>query len=58
MFRITGGTCDAFTLGEILIMAAINLESTRLGTEGHPPGHQSKYARHVHRARSRNSQQR
>jgi hypothetical protein len=32
MFRITAETCRAFTLAEILIMAAINnLKSTRSG---------------------------
>lgn len=30
MFRITAETCRAFTLAEVLILAAMNLESTRL----------------------------
>jgi hypothetical protein len=30
MFRITADTCRAFTLAEILILAAINVESARL----------------------------
>jgi len=58
MFRITVATCDAFTLGEVLIMAAINLESTRLNVEAPAPAGQSKNARHVHRASVRNPQQR
>jgi hypothetical protein len=29
MFRITDKTCRAFSLAEILIMAAINVESSR-----------------------------
>jgi len=33
MFRITSETCHAFTLAEVLILAAINLESTRLAAE-------------------------
>ncbi len=35
MFRITSQTCHAFTLAEVLILAAMNLESTRLAAEGH-----------------------
>jgi hypothetical protein len=34
MFRITSETCHAFTLAEVLILAAMNLESTRLAAEG------------------------
>ena len=34
MFRITAETCRAFTLAEVLILAAINVESTRLAAEG------------------------
>jgi hypothetical protein len=34
MFRITSETCRAFTLAEVLILAAINVESTRLAAEG------------------------
>lgn len=34
MFRITSETCHACTLAEVLILAAINLESTRLAAEG------------------------
>ena len=34
MFRITAETCRAFTLAEILILAAMNVESTRLAAEG------------------------
>jgi hypothetical protein len=30
MFRITAETCHAFTLAEVLILAAINLESARV----------------------------
>ena len=33
MFRITSETCRAFTLAEVLILAAMNMESTRLATE-------------------------
>ena len=34
MFRITSETCHAFTLAEVLILAAMNMESTRLVAEG------------------------
>ena len=34
MFRITSETCHAFTLAEVLIQTAINVESTRLVAEG------------------------
>jgi hypothetical protein len=34
MFRITSETCHAFTLAEVLILTAINIESTRLVAEG------------------------
>ena len=51
MFQITAATCRAFTFGEVLIMAAMNIESVRLGAEGHVRANgaaaQSKYARHV-----------
>jgi hypothetical protein len=51
MFQITAETCRAFTFAEVLVMAAINLESIRLSPEGriHANGAaaQSKYARHV-----------
>jgi len=30
MFRITAETCHAFTLAEILILAAMNVETARL----------------------------
>jgi len=33
MFRITSETCRAFTLAEVLILAAMNMESTRLAAE-------------------------
>ena len=33
MFRITSETCHAFTLAEVLILAAMNVESTRLAAE-------------------------
>ena len=33
MFRITSETCRAFTLAEVLILAAMNMESTRLTAE-------------------------
>ncbi len=38
MFRITFETCHAFTLAEVLILAAMNVESTRLAAESqvHP----------------------
>jgi hypothetical protein len=32
MFSITGKTCRAFTLAEILIMAAMNVETIRLAS--------------------------
>ena len=34
MFRITAETCRSFTLAEILIMAAMNVETIRMGSEG------------------------
>ena len=34
MFHITSETCRAFTLAEVLILAAMNMESTRLAAEG------------------------
>jgi hypothetical protein len=33
MFRITTETCRAFTLAEVLIMAAVNLENARVASE-------------------------
>jgi hypothetical protein len=51
MFQITARTCHAFTFGEVLIMAAMNVESVRLSSEGRVRANgaaaQSKYARHV-----------
>lgn len=51
MFRITSETCHAFTLAEVLILAAMNVESARLNSEGRVGANgaaaQSKYARHV-----------
>jgi hypothetical protein len=51
MFQITAETCNAFTFAEVLIMAAMNLESIRLRSEGRVRANgaaaQSKYARHV-----------
>jgi hypothetical protein len=55
MFQITAETCRAFTFAEVLIMAAINVESVRLrsqcraGADG--AATQSKKARHVVRTR-------
>jgi hypothetical protein len=34
MFRIASETCHAFTLAEVLILAAMNIESTRVVAEG------------------------
>jgi hypothetical protein len=34
MFCITAESCRRFSLAEILILAAMNLESTRLAAEG------------------------
>jgi len=34
MFQITAETCRAFTLAEVLILAAMNVENTRLAAEG------------------------
>jgi hypothetical protein len=56
MFRITKATCNAFTLAEVLILAAINLESSRLKFEHRVPV-QSKNARHFHQASVRNPEQ-
>jgi hypothetical protein len=51
MFQITAKTCLAFRFAEVLIMAAMNVESVRLRSEGrvHANGAaaQSKYGRHV-----------
>jgi hypothetical protein len=33
MFRITSETCHAFTFAEVLILAAMNIESSRLAAE-------------------------
>ncbi|HME37070.1 MAG TPA: hypothetical protein VKF84_17690 [Candidatus Sulfotelmatobacter sp.] len=34
MFRITAETCHAFTLAEILILVAMNVENNRLASQG------------------------
>lgn len=51
MFQITAATCCAFTFSEVLIMAAINIESVRLSSEvrvrTNGAASESKYARHV-----------
>lgn len=51
MFQINAATCRAFTFGEVLIMAAMNVESVRLSSEDRVRANgavaQSKYARHV-----------
>jgi len=50
MFQITAETCRAFTFAEVLIMAAMNVESVRLNSERRVRANsaaQSKYARHV-----------
>ena len=51
MFQITAETCRAFTFAEILIMAAMNVESVRVSSEDRVRANgaaaQSKYARHV-----------
>jgi hypothetical protein len=51
MFQITAETCRAFTFAEVLIMAAMNIESVRLRSEGRAGANgaaaQSKNARHV-----------
>jgi hypothetical protein len=51
MFQITARTCHAFTFGEVLILAAMNVESVRLSSEScvraKGAAAQSKYARHV-----------
>jgi len=51
MFQITAATCCTFTFGEVLIMAAMNIESVRLSSERrvrpNRAASQSKYARHV-----------
>ncbi len=54
MFQITATTCCAFTFAEVLIMAAMNVESVRLDSECRVRANgaaQSKYARHVVRTR-------
>jgi hypothetical protein len=51
MFQITAETCRAFTFAEVLILAAMNVESVRLNSQGRVGANgaavQSKYARHV-----------
>lgn len=50
MFQITAATCRTFTFAEVLIMAAMNLESVRLNPERGVRANgatRSKYARHV-----------
>lgn len=51
MFQITAETRRAFTFGEVLIMAAMDLESDRLNSERRVhacrAATQSKYALHV-----------
>ncbi len=52
MFQITAATCRSFTFGEVLIMAAMNLESVRLNSERRVRARgaaESKYPRHVAR---------
>ena len=50
MFQITAASCHTFTFAEVLLMAAMNVESVRLNSErrvrtnGAAP---SKYVRHV-----------
>ncbi len=51
MFQITAETCRAFTFAEVLIMAAINVESIRLRSESscrpNNAAGQTKNVRHV-----------
>ena len=51
MFQITAETCRAFTFAEVLIMAAMNVESVRVSSENRVRADslaaQGKYARHV-----------
>ena len=51
MFQITAETCRAFTFAEVLIMAAMNVESVRVSSENRIRANgaeaQGKYARHV-----------
>ena len=51
MFQITAETCRAFAFAEVLIMAAMNVESVRVSSEcgvrADSPEQQSKHARHV-----------
>ena len=51
MFQITAETCRSFTFAEVLIMAAMNVETIRLsfecGVRADSPAAQGKYARHV-----------
>jgi hypothetical protein len=51
MFQITAETCRAFTFAEVLIMAAMNVESVRVSPEDRVRADgaaaQSKYARRV-----------
>jgi hypothetical protein len=56
MFQITPQTCRAFTFAEVLIMAAMNVESTRLNPNWrvgvNSAGTPDKYAGHVVRPRA------
>jgi hypothetical protein len=51
MFQITAETCRAFTFAEVLIIAAMNVESARVSSEDRVRANgaaaQSKYARQV-----------
>ena len=43
MFRISARTCHAFTLGEIFIMAAANVETVRLDSAPELPERRRKH---------------
>ena len=51
MFQITAETCRAFTFAEVLIIAAMNVESARVSSQDRVRANgaaaQSKYTRHV-----------
>ena len=57
MFRITGQTCHAFTLQEVLIMAATNVESTRLTFADRVSAARTRHARYVQRTSAAKGQQ-
>ena len=61
MFQITAAPCGAFTFAEVLIIAAMNVESIRLSSANRVRAKgaaaQRQYARHVVRTKVPNAPQ-